>query len=62
MQLSAKTHAMKLVSLTNTTSIGFNSAGISLGADVAMNNKRINGLTNLTTSGTLASDIATTNT
>ena len=62
MQLPLKANTMKVSELTNTTFTGFKHIGISLGADVAMNTTIINGLTNLTASGTIRNDIATTNT
>ena len=48
--------------MSNTSVISFNSTGITLAADVAMNYNSISGLTNLTASGTITSDTAITNT
>ena len=53
---------INLTSMTNTPIISFNSTGITLAADVAMNYNSISGLTNLTASGTITSDTAITNT
>ena len=47
--------------MLNTPIISFNSTGIALGADVAMNNNSINGLTNLTASDTITINTVTTN-
>jgi hypothetical protein len=58
--LNAKT--MKILKLTNATIIGVNITGISQGADVAVHDKSINGLANLTASGTIAKKITTPNT
>ena len=48
--------------MTITPIISFNSTWTTLGANVALNNISISGLTNLTAYGTITSDIATTNT
>ena len=46
--------------MTNAPIISFNSTGITLAADVALNYNSISGLTNLIASGTIASDTAIT--
>jgi hypothetical protein len=48
--------------MSNTSIISFNGTGVTLAANVAMHNNRTSGLTNLTASGTITSDTATTHT
>ena len=51
---------MKVFLFTNAKSLAL-ASGISVGADVAMNSKQINGSAHLMASGTIASDTAPTN-
>ena len=58
--LTLKATSINLTNMANATIISFNSTGITLAADLAMNYNSISGLTNLIASGPITSDTAIT--